>query len=73
MVRRVLEEGWSFREAAEAVGVSRRTAWKWVDRFRRGEGLAGILVDGEIEPTDTLRGLADALERPNAVVRVWWD
>jgi len=39
IVHRVLEEGWSLREAGEAVGVSRRTAWKWVERFRRGDGL----------------------------------
>jgi len=35
----VLVEGWSLAAAAEAAGVSERTAWKWVDRFRReGEG-----------------------------------
>ena len=39
IVRRVLQEDWSLHDVAEAVGVSRRTAWKWVDRFRRGEGL----------------------------------
>ena len=39
MVRRVLEEGWSLTEAAEAAGVSERTAGKWVaplPRRRRG-------------------------------------
>ena len=38
---RVLVEGWSLTAAAEAAGVSGRTAWKWVDRFRR-EGEAGL-------------------------------
>ena len=38
---RVLLEGWSLAAAAEAAGVSGRTAWKWVDRFRR-EGEAGL-------------------------------
>src|SRR5207248_2808108 len=38
---RVLVEGWSLAAAAEAAGVSERTAWKWVDRFRR-EGEAGL-------------------------------
>ena len=38
---RVLLEGWSLAAAAEAAGVSERTAWKWVDRFRR-EGEAGL-------------------------------
>jgi transposase InsO family protein len=40
-VDRVLVEGWSLTAAAEAAGVSERTAWKWVDRFRR-EGDAGL-------------------------------
>jgi transposase InsO family protein/transposase len=39
LVDRVLVEGWSLAAAAEAAGVSERTAWKWVDRFRcEGEG-----------------------------------
>ena len=38
---RVLLEGWSLAAAAEAAAVSGRTAWKWVDRFRR-EGEAGL-------------------------------
>jgi transposase InsO family protein len=41
LVERVLVEGWSLAAAAEAAGVSERTAWKWVDRFRR-EGEAGL-------------------------------
>jgi transposase InsO family protein len=38
---RVLERGWSLAAAAEAAGVSERTAGKWVRRFR-SEGLAGL-------------------------------
>jgi transposase len=41
IARRVLEEGWSLAGAAEAAGVSERTAAKWVRRFRL-EGLAGL-------------------------------
>ena len=41
LAERVLEQGWSLAAAAEAVGVSERTAWKWVDRFRV-EGEAGL-------------------------------
>jgi hypothetical protein len=37
-----LEEGWSLAAAAEAAGVSERTAGKWVARFR-AEGRAGML------------------------------
>jgi transposase len=40
--RRVLEQGWSLVEAAEAAGVSERTAGKWTRRYR-SEGEAGLL------------------------------
>jgi len=42
MVRRVVEEGWLLREAAQAAEVSVRTTGKWVRRFR-AEGSAGLL------------------------------
>jgi transposase InsO family protein len=48
MVVRVLEQGWSLTEAAEAVGVSERTCSKWVARYR-AEGAAG-LVDRSSAP-----------------------
>jgi len=41
LAERVLLEGWSLAAAAEAAGVSERTAWKWADRYRR-EGEAGL-------------------------------
>jgi transposase InsO family protein len=41
LVERVLVERWSLAAAAGAAGVSERTAWKWVDRFR-SEGEAGL-------------------------------
>lgn len=42
MVGRVVEEGWSLTEAAEAAGVSERTCAKWADRYRV-EGEAGLI------------------------------
>ena len=48
MVCRVVEGGWSLREAAEAAGVSERTCSKWVGRYRR-EGKSG-LWDRSSEP-----------------------
>lgn len=42
MVRRVVDQGWSVREAALAAEVSARTAGKWVARYR-SEGDAGLL------------------------------
>ena len=41
LVRRVLEEGLRPIEAAQAMGVSSRTAYKWLRRYRE-EGLAGL-------------------------------
>ena len=41
LVRRVLEEGLRAAEAAQAMGVSRRTVYKWLQRFRE-EGPAGL-------------------------------
>jgi transposase InsO family protein len=42
LVERILEEKWSLSDAAEAAGVSERTAHKWLARFRQ-EGTAGLL------------------------------
>jgi transposase len=42
MVGRVLEQGWSLAEAAEAAAVSERTCGKWVARYR-AEGELGLL------------------------------
>jgi transposase InsO family protein len=42
MVRRVVDESWSVREAALAAEVSARTAGKWVARYR-AEGVGGLL------------------------------
>jgi transposase InsO family protein len=41
LVERILEHGWSLTQAAEAAGVSERTASKWVGRFK-AEGVAGL-------------------------------
>ena len=46
--KRVTEQGWSLTEAAEAAGVSERTASKWLGRYR-AEGEVG-LVDRSSEP-----------------------
>jgi transposase InsO family protein len=48
MCRRVVEQGWSVTEAAEAAGVSGRTCSKWVRRYR-SDGEVG-LVDRSSTP-----------------------
>jgi transposase InsO family protein len=42
MVRRVVDLGWSVTEAGAAAGVSDRTGWKWVARYRL-EGELGLI------------------------------
>jgi transposase len=55
LCRRVEEEGWSLRAAAEAAGLRVRSAGKWLARYRReGErrrraGGAALWVAGGIE------------------------
>jgi hypothetical protein len=41
LCQRVVEQGWSLAQTAEAAGVSTRTAAKWLGRFRV-EGEAGL-------------------------------
>src|SRR5690606_22526343 len=41
LVQRVTEHGLRVEEAAQAAGVSVRTAYKWIKRFRE-EGVAGL-------------------------------
>ena len=50
MVGRVVDQGWSLTEAAEAAGVSGRTCSKWVGRYR-AESEAG-LVDRSSAPAN---------------------
>src|ERR1041385_943412 len=37
LARRVVDEGWTLRAAAEAAGVSVRCARKWASRYRDGD------------------------------------
>ena len=60
LVKRVLVERWSARAAAVAAGVSVRTAYKWLERFR-DEGFAG-LRDRSSRPS-TIRGMSVGTER----------
>jgi len=48
LVRRVMEQGWSVAAAAEAAGLSVRTAYKWLGRYK-AKGRGG-LADGSSCP-----------------------
>lgn len=60
LVQRVREQGWTVVAASAAAGVSVRTGYKWLARFRH-EGLAG-LRDRSSRPA-RLRGMRAALQR----------
>jgi transposase len=69
MCRRVVEEGWSLAEAAEAAGVSERTCRKWVDRYRV-EGEAGLEDRSSAPKTIPHRTPEDRVELIAALRRV---
>ena len=48
LVGRVLDEGWQVKTAAQAAGVSERTGYKWLGRFRAGG--AAALSDRKATP-----------------------
>jgi transposase InsO family protein len=64
MVMRVIDEAWSVADAAEAAGVSERTCWKWLARYR-AEGEPG-LVDRSSAPASIPHKTSE--ERIQAIV-----
>jgi transposase InsO family protein len=70
LVDRVVELGWSVTTAAEAAGVSERTAYRWLARWR-AEGSAGLLDRSSAPkriPHRTCAGRVEAIER---LRRLW--
>lgn len=71
LVSRVLEEGWTVADASLAAGVSQRTSYKWLARFR-AEGELGLL-DRSSRPRCCPRGLsADEQASLEALRRQRW-
>ena len=71
LVSRVLDEGWSVAAASEAAGVSKRTGFKWLARFK-AEGAAG-LVDRSSRPHRCPRALMpEEQSRLEALRRQRW-
>jgi transposase InsO family protein len=69
LVRRIEEEGWSLMAAAEAAGISERSARKWRDRWRQ-EGEAGLLDRSSAPRRVPSRLPADRLEAIEALRRL---
>lgn len=63
--RRVIEDGWTLQQAAEAAGCSVRTAAKWLARYRGGDH---ELLDRSSRPRRSPRRLA--AERVRAIERL---
>ena len=70
LVDRILVEGWPAATAAEMVGVSRATAYKWLRRYR-AEGPAG-LEDRSSRPRRRPRALPDREVRRILLARRRW-
>ena len=71
LVSRVLDEGWTVADASLAAGVSQRTSYKWLARFR-AEGELGLL-DRSSRPRRCPRGLsADEQGSLEALRRQRW-
>jgi transposase InsO family protein len=69
MVRRVVDEGWSLTEAAEAAEVSERTCSKWVGRYR-AEGEPGLSDRSSAPRSIPHRTPADRIEAIAALRRL---
>lgn len=67
LVHRIVREGWPACRAAEAMCVSRATAYKWVQRFRE-QGLAG-LEDRSSRPHHCPHRLSHKLEERVLAIR----
>jgi transposase InsO family protein len=69
LVKRVLEEGWSLRAAAEAAGLSERSARKWLARYR-AEGERGLLDRSSAPkriPHRTPKATVGLIEKPRRI------
>ena len=67
--RRVLEEGWTLVQAAEAAGCSVRTAAKWLKRFREGDHQ--LLDRSSRPPISPGRLPADRVRAIEMLRRLW--
>jgi transposase InsO family protein len=62
LARRVIQQGWSYAQAAEAAGVSTRTAAKWIARSRAGEPMADRSSAPRRVPSRTSKQTINAIE-----------
>ena len=63
LATRVIEQNWDLAQAAEAAGVSTRTAAKWVARYRRGEPMTNRSSAPKRVPSRTPKLTIEAIEK----------
>lgn len=69
LVDRILMQGWSLMQAAQAAGISDRTAGKWVARYRQ-EGAAGLSDRSSVPVRQPTRTAEDRVAAIAALRRV---
>jgi transposase InsO family protein len=67
LVERILVGGWTVQKAAEAQGLSARSAYRWLGRYR--EAGKGGLVDRSSRPHRIARRLSEAIQQQILVLR----
>ena len=75
LVDRVLRQGWAMKDAASAAGISVRTAYKWLARFR-AQGLAGLEDRSSRprrSPLQTPHGVVERIEKLRRRKRTAWE
>ena len=63
MCHRIRHQGWKVRDAAEAFGVSERTAYRWLARFDAGESMRDRSSAPHRRPTRTAPAVEQLIER----------
>lgn len=63
MCRRIVEEGWTVEEAAEAAGCSTRSAFTWLARWRAGESMQDRSSAPKTVANKTPQAVVDAIEQ----------
>jgi transposase InsO family protein len=70
IAKRVLEEGWTLTTAAEAAGVSVKTARKWVRRYHE-HGEAGLVDRSSVPHRQPAKTPVDRIEAIELLRRIW--
>lgn len=68
LVRRVLEEHWKVADVAAALGISERTVYRWLARWRGGDRRPGSADQGTDQGLPRARQAATKCDRRSPVI-----